>query len=433
MHEKVQRKFFGAILRYLRACNVGPHRLVLNDHEAGSLLFDLEQEHLHQWMPFSATAREVIWRMRSRVRSRPWSIGDDEVTTLEGALGRENVEHLAQEIVDFLASIPYPSTFWARLRGVKLALTEPVDLGPFRLRTVGQAHATPEDLLPDNIFAGRGRPGLSVGEMPRAILRADDIVLEIGVSGYSSHKISDSSPIQALSLLKEFLTLADAVEVLAPNRRAEPDDAPALMLGELTAEPQATVWLNDIPPNVTRRVESHGLAESVERHRLRVPAIKRIVEHPPPKRVEEVRNRLDFLTNIFAPDADKHMTSLRTAAQWYFDSCAEPNETTAFLFACLGLESLLGGDRQETDGVGLKKLLANRLAYSIGGDRASREQVIGEFHGFYDKRSDLVHGRALRLDRENRKWLTQGREWLRLSIRKEVFARLNPPYYQENF
>src|SRR5882672_543745 len=232
MHEKVQRKFFGAILRYLRACNVGPHRLVLNDHEAGSLLFDLEQEHLHQWMPFSATAREVIWRMRSRVRSIPWSIGDDEVTTLEGALGRENVEHLAQEIVDFLASIPYPSTFWARLRGVKLALTEPVDLGPFRLRTVGQAHATPEDLLPDNIFAGRGRPGLSVGEMPRAILRADDIVLEIGVSGYSSHKISDSSPIQALSLLKEFLTLADAVEVLAPNRRAEPDDAPALMLGE---------------------------------------------------------------------------------------------------------------------------------------------------------------------------------------------------------
>lgn len=415
MHERVRAKFFGTILHYLRTCSFSSGRgLAIGDSDELTRLYRLEQEHLHRWMPPFATVIEVHARTSERLRQK--TSGDQESGTfsLEAVLGREEVEKLAKEIVDFLASIPYESKFWALLRGVNLDISEPIALGPVCLRQVGTTHATPRNrLLGDLLLGGPPPPDLN----------AENIVLETAVTGYSRQKISDSSAVQAFSLVKEFVVLAEAVDLLARSDGRTRWPAPTPLLCEVDGDPPALHWVDDVPPNALRHLDSYVLSDSViqrPRGLFGLAAAREGGERTAAERVQEVHSRLKRLERVFARESDKNLTSLRAAAQWYFDSLAENNETTAFLFVSLGLEALLGGDRQETEGVGLKKLLANRLAYLLGGDRGARQRLIAEFQGFYNKRSDLVHGRELRLDRISLDWLTKGRQWLSMAIRKEL-------------
>ena len=90
-----------------------------------------------------------------------------------------------------------------------------------------------------------------------------------------------------------------------------------------------------------------------------------------------------------------------------------------FLFASLGLEALFG-EEQQPEGVGVKNLLANRLAYLLGSKMSERKEIIRDFQTFYAKRSAIVHGRELRLQPEDRDWLIRAQKWLLSAIRREL-------------
>ena len=73
-----------------------------------------------------------------------------------------------------------------------------------------------------------------------------------------------------------------------------------------------------------------------------------------------------------------------------------------------------------TEGVGLKRLLANRLAFLLGGNRGERQSLIGEFEKFYTIRSNIVHGREPRLGYRERRMLSAGKCWLEKTLEKEL-------------
>jgi len=127
-----------------------------------------------------------------------------------------------------------------------------------------------------------------------------------------------------------------------------------------------------------------------------------------------VTNNLDVITRVLtAPQEDaKH---LRTGAEWLFDSQAEPNETTALLFASIGLEAVLDAPANE-----VTARVGDRLAWLLGRTRTERMRIADEYREFYRVRSGLVHGRDRTLNADGRKNGRWGREMLRAVLEKDL-------------
>ncbi len=412
MDAKVQNQFAGAILNYMRKCIVVDHDVYTSDSESLELLMGLEEKHLRRWVPASSIIIEVDRRIQAVLPPAVVeNIADSFIERpLPDVVPNATLEKIAAESTEFFATIPYPSKFWIDLSGVRLQLPEPLAFGPISLRQVGGEPAGAAD---DSraYFPGLAAPPL----------RGTSVVLEFEVSGYSRQRISDSSPQQALARAKEFLVLGEALEVF-DSRRMGTAVNPTVPLCEVKPDPPLR-WIRGMPLHASRHIGGYRLGRAITRRPLTGEAAKKTKRTteavPAAEHGQLIKQRARVLAKVFDPAAEKATQPLRAAAQWYFDSRAEDNETTGFLFACLGIEALLG-DSGQSEGLGVMRLLANRLAYLLGGNRQSRDNLISEFTQFYAKRSALVHGREVRLQPEDHEWLLTARKWLILAMRQEL-------------
>ena len=135
-----------------------------------------------EWQHSESADRDLALRVQNYVSLKIGGaeVADGQSITLEEAIGRDDMESLAQKCVDFLATIPYLSTFWAQLRGVDLQLAEPIVLGPLRLRAVG-----PELGRQPQAFAN----ALVGGGSARIPLAANDIVMRMRGAGRRSWQV----------------------------------------------------------------------------------------------------------------------------------------------------------------------------------------------------------------------------------------------------
>jgi hypothetical protein len=108
---------------------------------------------------------------------------------------------------------------------------------------------------------------------------------------------------------------------------------------------------------------------------------------------------------------------LRTALEWSFDSRHGDNETLAILQTCIGVEALLGDDRQDEP---LVTRLADRCAFLLGKSSADRESIRASFKDIYGVRSKLVHGRRARLGISDEEYLWRAQELLSEVINAEA-------------
>ena len=106
---------------------------------------------------------------------------------------------------------------------------------------------------------------------------------------------------------------------------------------------------------------------------------------------------------------------IRAAAEWLFDSVAEPNETSALLFASIGLEAVLLSTEKETTA-----RLADRIAYLLGKVQSDRKELFRKFGEFYKARSKLIHGKAQRISDSERELLRWGQKHLHMILKREI-------------
>jgi hypothetical protein len=121
----------------------------------------------------------------------------------------------------------------------------------------------------------------------------------------------------------------------------------------------------------------------------------------------------------FVFQAEKQNEKLIRAAQWYFDSYCGDSELLAFVKATICLEIILG-DKKLTDIVGLGKLMSNRCAYLISTTQKERDEVLEQFDGMYETRSNIVHSGKDRLTNSERDTLFTLRWLCSRVLRKEI-------------
>ena len=417
---KTRKRFFGNMLQFLRTCSVDTGRVRWDgDTEAFHRLLELEEEFLHRWTPRYAVIVELV-SMAQKACYKVFATDKDKKDgkfALTDLLDNESLEATTNATVDYLFGIPYSYEFRAQLRGITgLDLSENVEISD--IVTVSSVDKVPKS---DGLFEALMASGLD-RDYSLADLSIGDTTLRIHSRGYSSQRSSDSAAAFALSVVKEFLALLTACDFLEVSY-SRADRTTTGLLSELP-DGQTINWVSDIPLQSLKHVDRFRLSKST----LKRPA--GLLDQNPGETVqrseEEIlkifKRHASRLGRIIRSDADDQAMALRTAAQWYFDATAEDNETNSFIFTSLGFEALLGGKRTDSEGIGVTKLLANRLAYLLGSKRSVRDSMISDFEKFYAIRSAIVHGREPRLSYNAKKVLEQGKYWLKLALSKEYYT-----------
>jgi hypothetical protein len=126
-------------------------------------------------------------------------------------------------------------------------------------------------------------------------------------------------------------------------------------------------------------------------------AMNRALAKPEPDEqdIAFVKRTLDNIQPPFATGAPSARILL--ASQWHFESFGGSDEMLSYVQAAVVLEILLG-DKAASDAMGLGELLRNRCAYLISRTQAEREEILRDFRGIYDVRSNIVHAGKKRLN-----------------------------------
>ena len=366
LDQKLRNKFYGNMLQFLRTASVESGRLRWDgDPDAVGRLLQLEEQHLHKWVDRYTVVAQLS-RFTQEVVSKA-VIADETKASLELSLseliGNEALEKAASDTVEYLFGIPYDYEYRAHIRGVVgLDLSEPIVVSD--ILTLGCVDDLPEEGGLFRAVMGRALMGID-RDFTLAELKPGDTALTIRARGYSSQRIPDSAPAFALSIAKEFLAVAEASGIFETKHTRE-DRATTGLLAELP-DNDVVNWVSNIPLQTLKRADKYCFKDSVFEYTggLLAPRPGAKIKRTAEQARQYVVNCLEPFGRVFASDADKHAVALRTAAQWYFDAMAEDNETNAFIFTSLGFEALLGGSRSETESVGVKRLVGNRLAYLL--------------------------------------------------------------------
>lgn len=100
---------------------------------------------------------------------------------------------------------------------------------------------------------------------------------------------------------------------------------------------------------------------------------------------------------------------LKTAALWLCRAHLSHKAMDKIIESTIALEVLLG-DKEQSDRVGLSRLMSNRCAYALGKSRDDRRRMISFFTDYYKVRSDIVHSGRTSLARDDREVVTKGLE-----------------------
>ncbi|WP_462181564.1 hypothetical protein [Pseudoalteromonas gelatinilytica] len=108
---------------------------------------------------------------------------------------------------------------------------------------------------------------------------------------------------------------------------------------------------------------------------------------------------------------------IKSAIEWYIDSTFNKSDSVKFIQTCIGLESLLGDERQDAP---LSYTLADRCAYLIATSFEDREKIRSSFREMYRVRSKLVHGTSRNITESEFKHYLSARHFLNEAISNEL-------------
>jgi hypothetical protein len=103
--------------------------------------------------------------------------------------------------------------------------------------------------------------------------------------------------------------------------------------------------------------------------------------------------------------------------EWYIDSVISDASTVKFVQICIGLESLLGDERDDAP---LTMTLADRCAYLLAKNMKHRSNIRERFKKMYAVRSKIIHGSARNLRDNEKKHYLFARDMLREAIMTEL-------------
>jgi hypothetical protein len=259
---------------------------------------------------------------------------------------------------------------------------------------------------------------LEFGEKPKLALEATYICIE--QPGYTGGHVDDPAFMEALSKFKQLIHLGvwrKFFNLLGPpflglaGLHSEIFQTKADVIIFDKAEPDVVSSFVSLPPNIEKFIDRISFNKENKYYKIAREKDGEAV-------IDYIKNILNLPAKLIsAPPEIKEAVAVRSAAEWAFEASISENETIAFLQTCIGLEAILGDD---SDRDSLTETLADRCAYLIADSIQARKRIRKNFKELYRLRSKLVHGRAVRLNGDEKRYLGWAKDVLNTVIGHEM-------------
>jgi hypothetical protein len=316
--------------------------------------------------------------------ARELKLNENERILISDVLSRDDLEAFENTILEILKSIPCNYT-------VRVLLEAGTDEPQICVKLSENAHLEVIEELKSSNF---------LGALGGIVPTQKNIYLVMRIFGFCAISSESSVAIRAVTTLKTFLYLA---------------------------------WNQ----NLTYNLEFNSIANdlsSYEQHILP----KRYIEVLEPKFI----NYLDILLplelsafiskfklkislsdfvlenfNEIITDTSMEAERITAAIEWYIDSMITDASTVKFIQTCIGLESLLGDEREDAP---LTLTLADRCAYLLAAKMKHRANFRKKFKDMYSIRSKIIHGSSRNLKSEEIEHYVFARSMLIQAIQAEL-------------
>ncbi len=376
--------------------------------------------HLHEAIPEGskpeqalrsiAGDRHVTEFVRSEISRHFPSEWDTDAKTLSLGLilGTDGIVSLSEKLVQSMETLPWSYKFFSELAGEfdvqALGATEELRVTPMLRLVAGKRLAT--ELPSENSLANlRDAPK----RVPHVGWPLNSIQVELELNGFVSKDLESDTVQDAIDQLFSFYGLAIALDLLEPGNawiNLRPASSYAMKIFQTTEISTSYVSQAEFDPSHAKAIHDLGTPRSwrgttnIEAFRLGLRSISQA------------------LLNV-----DQRVLN---AARWYFDSHCGANLQVRFVQIATAFEILLGDHAQSRE-TGLSTLMANRCAYMLGKNEASRRKICEAFRAGYDIRSKIVHTGKTRLSSNEIGHFSYMQALCALVIRRECSEFLSRP------
>ena len=319
---------------------------------------------------------------------------------LVDAVGPMRVQAAKEELLNFMESVPRKYDLFFPIRSRAKFTDSKLQLGR-RLILCGRPRInSAPDPGTNNALAGLGA---LLGPKTSIVM-----TFKVAASGYITSSSEDSGVALACATLRQFIGMGIATKVIDYEFPIEQTFARQFEVLDRISKKSILI---DLPAQLQSYLSRVAIVDHCLESSADLGGVIVVSSAFKPK--------MTAIASAMEANA-KNGRHIRTASEWLFDSESETNETTALLFASIGLEAALDSPGKETTA-----RLGDRLAWSLGGSLSQRNEMAQQYERFYRVRCDLAHGRERQLDENGKRQLAWGKEMLRRIIAKELERSLN--------
>jgi hypothetical protein len=342
---------------------------------------------------------------------------NDKIGLVKELFDAGRIKAFVDDLVARYCSVPRSYDVFFELPRLKGLGEAPVEIAP----GIRLASLRPDHLYPADLFQMEGRGLRLLGNTAfQSWLSPDASYLIITARGFADQSVNSSAVSEAMSRFKQVVQLCETEGAGLISERWR---LPRLQGQVLTVQHGLAAPVGE--PVLPGEAFLSLLGELNYQVKPQLP--KGLLAAAPDQQLSPIdatlQVRIGKHQRLLLNDAgDEDGERVRAGLEWAFDAAIEKDETRAFLYACIGIEALLGDGEAERGG--LTEKLADRCAFMLGESIRERRDLIGSFKGLYKLRSKLVHGRKKRLLQHERATLKQVRQLLHRILHAEVRALL---------
>lgn len=315
-----------------------------------------------------------------------------EIRTLKDIITKKALLEIENTLVALIESIPREYTFYFKLSNndkAEMNFTLSPDL---QIKTIKPGDNELDIFTRSSSFIGEV---IASGKIEKQFKVGDQIVI-LKSMGYADSEVDESGVFPVLSILKSLLFLGSIVKIF------DHTDIISLWSRSRGAD---LIFIDKRDPLESKKIYCYNEVGVLVEQFMISTANK-----------YSALAKSDLL-KIFSGNLSGVDTSpILAAAEWGFDSWASINETVSFIQVCIGLEAILGDDNKTA----VSKVLTERCAFILGKSTQERNRIRAEFKEIYKIRSEIVHGRKVRLDKEGENALLQATYYLKMLLLQEM-------------
>ncbi|MFP8487926.1 hypothetical protein ACKGJO_02415 [Gracilimonas sp. Q87] len=339
------------------------------------------QNRLYNWVGENPLSSFIFGNIQDRLDSNFEFDSESPLQSLNELEGFENLQVLAEELIDDFNSLPYTYSLFLKLpRSVSTRFIHAMDDTEYILSDSLSLVSPDEDFntsFPNPPAHNPSKSFISLDFLDKKTeWDSDDLYIRFEVEGFITSYEQTRPLIKFKETCKSLLGISLALRLLNfESNYLNSSFESKIVVYQRKEESWSARQNHSFSESFSNRFQSLGIWNTwVDNHEDQLDYI--------------ISSELKKIKTVFESPDDNE--TILKSSQWLYDSYCSENQLLGFIQSITSIEILLG-DKSISDIIGLGELLRNRCAYLIGRSKSQRDEILKDFKRIYDTRSKIVH------------------------------------------